>query len=420
MNILLMTYGSRGDVEPFLALAAGFAKAGHTARLAAPEAYAGLAAGSGVEYIPLPGDPATLVETMTQRAGGNPLRMVGVMARFVMPIAASVFARLRELAPGSDAIVHSFLFTHAGYELAKSLGVPDFSAQMFPMFAPTAAFAAPAFPELPLSGIYRRITHTLTNGIFRHGGGILYGQVRRRHPEFPPLTGWPFAGASGRGGRRTSLLFGFSRHVVPPPPEWTAGVHVTGYWQLDPPREDEIPAGLRRFLESGPPPVYIGFGSANPRDIRRLEAIAREAVQATGQRCVLSLGGGKLNPEAGSGGVFAADSIPHRWLFPRTCVVVHHGGAGTTGAGLRAGIPNILIPHTADQPFWANRVRRLGAGPAPIPPGKLTAGRLAAAIDESLHDAAMRTRCRELGEKIDTEDGVGKAVRIVEQGLPKS
>jgi sterol 3beta-glucosyltransferase len=417
MNILLMTYGTRGDVEPFLALAAGFAKAGHNTRLAAPETYAGLAAGSGVEYIPLPGDPAALVAAMTQQAGGNPLRMVGVMAQFVAPLAASVFARLRELAPGSDAIVHSFLLTQAGYELAKSLGIPDFSAQMFPMFAPTAAFAAPAFPELPLSRIYRRLTHTLTNGIFRHGGGFLYGQVRRRHPEFPPLTGWPFAGSSGQ---RTPLLFGFSRHVVPPPPEWKTGVHVTGFWQLNPPREDSIPAELRRFVESGPPPVYIGFGSANPRDTRRLEAIAHEAVQSTGQRCVLSLGGGKPNPEAGSGAVFAADSIPHRWLFPRTCAVVHHGGAGTTGAGLRAGIPNILIPHTADQPFWANRVRRLGAGPAPISLGKLTAGRLVAAIDEALHDAAMRTRCQELGAEIDAEDGVEKAVRIVEQELPPS
>lgn len=409
MRILLMTYGSRGDVEPFLALARGFVKAGHTARLAAPETYAGLAAGTGVEFIPLPGDPPALVAAMVREAGGNPLRMIGVMVRFVYPLAASVYKHLLTAAPGADAILHSFLFTQAGYEIARQLGIPDFSAQMFPMFAPTAAFAAPGFPDLPLSGIYRRLTHQISNGIFRHGGGLLYGQVRRRHPGLPPLTGWPFT----TPGRVTPLLFGFSRHVVPRPVEWPPSVHVTGFWQPDPPREEEIPAELSRFIDSGTTPIYIGFGSANPRDSSRLAAIAREAVRLTGQRCILSIGESESILENDSMNIFPVNSIPHRWLFPRMFAVVHHGGAGTTGVGLRAGIPNILVPFTADQPFWASRVRRLGAGPAPIPLGRLTARRLAASIDESLRDEAMRERCHNLGRTISAEDGVGEAVSIV-------
>jgi sterol 3beta-glucosyltransferase len=410
MRILLMTYGTRGDVEPFLALAEGFVRAGHSARLAAPEAYANLAADTGVEYVPLPGDPERLSAAMVQQAGGNPLRMIGVMTRFVFPLAAAVYGRLRDIAPGSDAIVHSFLFTQSGYELADSLGIPDFSAQMFPMFAPTAEFTAPGFPDLPLSGIFRRMTHTLFNNIFRHGGGILYGQVRRGHPEFPPLTGWLFSPANDR---ITPLLFGFSRHVVPRPAEWLPSVHITGYWQPGLPRDEDVPADLRRFLDAGPAPVYIGFGSAIPRDIKKLAGITVEALRRTGRRGILSLGKTADLASLESKDNFAVESVSHRWLFPRMSAVVHHGGAGTTGAGLRAGIPNILIPFTADQPFWASRVGRLGAGPRSIPLGKLNPGRLTAAIDEAMRDEPMRARCREIGSQIEAEDGVARAVDLV-------
>ncbi len=415
MRILLMTYGTRGDVEPFLALAQGFVKAGHTARLAAPETYASLAAKSGVEYIPLPGDPEQLSAAMVQQAGGNPLRMIGVMARFVFPIAAKVYGRLRGAAPGSDAIVHSFLLTQAGYEIAKSLGVPDFSAQMFPMFAPTDQFAAPGFPLLPLPGIYRRMTHVLFNGIFQHGGGFIYKRMRRSHPEFPPLTGWPFSPGEKR---ITPILFGFSRHVVPRPADWPAWAHITGYWQTAKPREEDMPVDLRRFVESGPPPVFIGFGSAIPSDMERLAGVAVDSLHRTGQRGILSMRKTVILPKGTARDVLEIGSIPHRWLFPRTSAVVHHGGAGTTGAGLRAGIPNIVIPFTADQSFWAARVSELGAGPEPIPLRELTAERLAAAIDRALNDEAMRARCRELGKKIDAEDGVERAAERVTRELP--
>jgi sterol 3beta-glucosyltransferase len=410
MRILLMTYGTRGDIEPFLALAQGFIKAGHCTRLAAPASFASLAAHTGVEYIPLPGNPEDLGAAMVQQAGGNPLRMIGVMARFVFPLAAEVYGRLREIAPGSDAILHSFLFTHAGYEIAKSLGIPDFSAQMFPMFAPTAKFAAPGFPIWPLPGIYRKLTHVLFNNIFRHGGGLLYNQVRRSHPDFPPLTGWPF---SPKSGRITPLLFGFSRHVVPRPADWPAHAHITGYWQMDPPREEEVPADLRRFIEAGPPPVCIGFGSAIPREMHTLAGIAVDALRQTGQRGILSMGAAHPLPEAAARNIFSAGPVSHRWLFPQMRAVVHHGGAGTTGAGLRAGVPNIIIPFTSDQPFWASRVRALGAGPEPIQLRKLTAEALAAAIDRALNDGAMRARCRDLGKLIDAEDGTARAVEWV-------
>jgi sterol 3beta-glucosyltransferase len=414
MRIFLMTYGTRGDVEPFVALAHGCVKAGHTARLAAPEVYAPLAAHTGIEYIPLPGNPGDLAAAMVREAGNNPLRMIAVMTRFVFPLAAEVYGRLREIAPGSDAIVHSFLFTHSGYELAIALGVPDFSAQMFPMFAPTSAFASPGFPDAPLPGISRKWTHILFNNIFRHGGGLLYNRIRRGRPDLPPLTGWPF---SPKFGRVTPLLFGFSEHVVPRPADWPAHVHITGYWQLGEPREETIPEELRRFLDAGDPPVFAGFGSAGSHETARLMEITLEALRQTGQRGILSMGAAPHLPESAARDCLAVRSVTHRWLFPRTSAVAHHGGAGTTGAGLRAGVPNIVVPFTADQPFWAARVRMLGAGPQPVPLRKLTAEKLAAAIDQALRDEKMRARCREIGKKIDAEDGVDRAVERVTRQL---
>jgi UDP:flavonoid glycosyltransferase YjiC (YdhE family) len=333
--------------------------------------------------------------------------MIRVMSRFVLPLAASVYVRLRQAAPGSDAIVHSFLLTQAGYELARIHDIPDFSAQMFPMFAPTSEFSAPGFPARHLPAFLRRWTHVLFQAIFRRGGGLLYGRMRRSRPDLPPLTGWPF---SAGGGRITPLLFGFSEHVVPRPRDWPEWTHITGYWQND--RASRMDADLLRFLEYGPPPVFIGFGSYTSQDASRLTEIARGALMKSGQRGIVSTG---KEPTSGidSRDMRMVGSIPHRWLFPRMAAVVHHGGAGTTGAGLRAGIPNIIVPFTADQPFWAERVRLLGAGPEPIPLRKLTAKGLAAAIDQALRDEGMKNRCRELGKRIDMEDGVANAVELI-------
>ena len=280
---------------------------------------------------------------------------------------------------------------------------------MFPMFAPTAEFAAPGFPDAALPGIYRKLTHILFNNIFRHGGGMLYGFVRRSHPEFPPLTGWPF---SPKSGRITPLLFGFSEHVVPRPADWPAWAHITGYWQMDEPREQDIPADVRRFLELGP-----GAGVHRFRK-RRAEGYAAAGRHRPGCSAPDRAAGNPLDWREGDGrrrsmrGIFfRSDRFPTAGCSQGWVAVVHHGGAGTTGAGLRAGVPNIVVPFTADQPFWAARVRALGAGPEPIPLRNLTAETLAAAIDAALHDGAMRARCAALGKKIDAENGVDRAVK---------
>jgi UDP:flavonoid glycosyltransferase YjiC (YdhE family) len=209
-------------------------------------------------------------------------------------------------------------------------------------------------------------------------------------------------------------LYGFSPRVVAPPDDWAGDRYVTGYWFLDPDPAWDPPDQLLSFLDAGPAPLYVGFGSSSMRQPRQLAQIAIQALARTGQRGLLGLANDALDSEQLPPHVYPIGAIPHHWLFPRTAAVVHHGGAGTTGAGLRAGVPSIVVPFTTDQPFWGRRVFRLGTGPRPIPATKLTTDNLAEAICQAVSDAPMAAKARALGRRIRQEDGTGRAVTIVE------
>jgi UDP:flavonoid glycosyltransferase YjiC (YdhE family) len=205
------------------------------------------------------------------------------------------------------------------------------------------------------------------------------------------------------------VLYGISPTVVPPPSDWDARRRFVGYWTL-PPADDWRPAPeLEAFLARGPAPVCVGFGSMTSDDPRALTELVLEAVRRAGARAVLLSGWGALR-DVQREDVFVAESVPHEWLFPRMSAVVHHGGAGTTAAGFRSGVPAIVVPFTMDQPFWASRVAALGAGPTPIPRKRLTVQALADALRVATNDRAMRERAATLGALIREEDGVRVAV----------
>jgi sterol 3beta-glucosyltransferase len=216
---------------------------------------------------------------------------------------------------------------------------------------------------------------------------------------------------------RAPNFHAYSQYVLPRPEDWPPNVHVTGYWFLDTDAGWTPPADLVEFLAAGEPPVYVGFGSMSDRNPEKNAGIVLEALAETGQRGVLHAGWGGLQAENIPDTVFAVEDIPHDWLFPRMAAVVHHGGAGTTAAGLRAGVPNITVPFFADQPFWGKCINRLGVGPPPIARDQLTPSRLANAIRQAVSDQEMQQRAGVLGEKIRGEDGVGTAVELIEVHL---
>jgi UDP:flavonoid glycosyltransferase YjiC (YdhE family) len=273
-----------------------------------------------------------------------------------------------------------------------------------------------AFPRWPssLPG-YNLTSHWLAYQIVWQAFRPTINRWRR---EALGLGRAPFWGRFGETRREVPrqevpVLNGFSGHVVLRPPDWGDRVQVTGYWF---PEEEEWqpPADLVRFLEGGPPPVFVGFGSMPVPDAEGTTALVLEALRRSGQRGIVHAGWGGVGSRDLPEWAFRLEYAPYGWLFPRMAAVVHHGGSGTTAFGLRAGVPSLVVPFVFDQFYWGRRIAELGVGPAPVPFGKLTARRLAAAIDQAVSDGGMRQRARVLGERIRVEDGLGTAVGVLE------
>ena len=216
------------------------------------------------------------------------------------------------------------------------------------------------------------------------------------------------------------MLYGWSPSVLPQPADWGRWLHVTGYWFLEHPGEWKPPRELADFLDSGPPPVYVGFGSMNKTDPEELTDIVLRALERTDRRGVLVAGWGGISNSALSDMVYRVDEVPHDWLFERIEAAIHHGGAGTTAASLRAGIPTIVVPFFADQPFWGRRVAELGVGPQPIPRRSLTVEWLANAIQQATADRVMKSRASALGQRIRAENGIERAVEAFDLHITKA
>lgn len=411
MRITLLTYGSRGDFQPFLALALGLRKAGHAVRLAGPGRFADSAAAHAVPFAGLAGDPAEISRRLND-AGANTFRMVGAIRNYIFAIAPQVVHQVREAVADADLVVHSFLFTAGAHTFARQQGIPDVSVQTFPMFAPTRAFPNVAAAGLP-PGALSYFSHWFAAQVFRYGGASGYQRLRRESTgELPRRLHWPFRRVDDRP--LSPLVFAYSPTVLPPPDDWTSPhVHVPGYFFLDEPAYAPPPA-LVDFLAAGDPPVCISFGSMVNRDSERIGRAAQAALARTGRRGIVLTGWGGWRPEKAPGNTLYLDEAPHAWLFPRCAAVVHHGGAGTTAAGLRAGVPNVVVPFAGDQPFWGKRVAALGAGPDPLPVRKLGPDSLTAALERALKDESIRRAAAEVGAQIQAEDGVGQAVQLIE------
>lgn len=418
MRLTLLTMGSRGDVQPYVALGGGLQRAGHSVVLATHREFETFIRAHGLEFAPVTGDPRTIVRSETGQqfleGGNNSLAFALGLLRIVDPLVEQVFKDCLAACAGADLILTSVLGVLAGYHIHQKTGQPLLPAYLQQLH-PTARYpsqVAALLPAGPWSSAYNRLTYWLSDQAFWQLGRGPMNRARRTVLGLPPL---PLSGLASREFiTRNPFLYGFSEQVLPRAPEWPANVHVTGYWFLDEP-DYQPPAALERFLEAGPPPVYIGFGSLVRRDPAGLTRRMLEALRLTGQRGILLGGWGGLQSANLPAEVFHIDAVPHAWLFPRTAAVVHHGGSGTTAAGLRAGVPSLILPIFGDQPFWGWRVAQLGVGPAPIPEARLTVRRLAAAIDQAVHDSALRQRAAALGEQIRAEAGVARAVQLIEQ-----
>jgi sterol 3beta-glucosyltransferase len=195
--------------------------------------------------------------------------------------------------------------------------------------------------------------------------------------------------------------------------------HVTGFWFLDEPAWIP-PSDLQDFLDNGEPPVYIGFGSMAADKPEATAKLVIDAATQANVRAVISTGWRGMDADDLPAHIYRLDTAPHAWLFPKMRAVVHHGGAGTTAAGLRAGVPTAIIPFFADQPYWGQQIYRMGLGTVPIPRKALTVEKLAAALIDIGHDEALKNRAAIVGERVRGEEGGSAAVRIIEEAIGSS
>ncbi len=414
--LVIVCAGTRGDVQPYVALGKGLVKAGYRVRLVTHENFGDLVQAHGLEFAPVRVNPRDLMKEGRARAvlaaGGNPVRhmwrMFGLYRRLMPVFLQDCVQGCR----GAQGILFSIL-GFPGYHIAEAMGIPAIAAFLQPQTR-TRAFPAPTgyTPRwLRSLGVYNWLSYVFTE-LF--GWNLARATVNRWRVEVLGLKPLSFVGPYPHLYRgQVPVLYGFSRHVVPRPPDWPSSVHVTGYWFLDTSRGWAPPRDLEEFLRTGDPPIYVGFGSMRPSDPLWTAQVVGDALHRVGARGIISKGWADLRPVEKSGDVFLVDDVPHDWLFPRVSAVVHHGGAGTTAAGLRAGRPTLVVPFIVDQFFWGDRVANLGAGPAPIPEKRLTVERLAQAMEQILHDTAMRECVEDLGERIRSEDGVAEAVRLI-------
>ncbi|MBK1786597.1 glycosyltransferase [Prauserella cavernicola] len=401
MRVSLVVLGSRGDVQPFIALGRTLRDRGHTVTLATHQDFAGLVEEAELGFFELPGSPRdflahpALAEALQQ--GASLFRAARKVPRPSKEQNQVLAQAVAAAAKDADLVLNTILsripFEDDGTK-------PWGSLSWWPL-NPTSRWPAMMAPQVQRGPVYNRVTHWVA--------GVLNWLSLRAYRSDAGLPALPVGDPYRELGRDVPLLCPVTREMFTEPPDWPALSHVTGYWFWD--REWTPPKDLEAFVEDGPAPVTLSFGSIWPV-YPPAETLAKvlSAVRAHGRKLVL-IGGPKDVPSD----VFRITDVHYPWLFPRSSVVVHHGGCNTTGDALRSGTAQVVVPTFADSPFWAAQVRRLGVSPDPVPYAKFTAEKLETALGQALGDDSIRKRADEIGTAIRAEDGVGRAADIVER-----
>ncbi len=409
MKITILTYGSRGDVQPFIPLSLGLIAQGHTVKLAAPARFSSLVEGYGIQFVPLAGEPEELSRRFKD-AGSNFLKIVGEMMDYVSDIVLDVLHQTEASCENADLIIHTFLHAVGAHTSARERNIPDIHIQTFPVFTPTGDYPNVTLPDLR-NPFLNCLTHVMASRLMWWGAWLGFEQVRRRARLPKRQLYWPFEEDPAR--LPTPVLCAWSPSVIPASSGWPPHVAVTGWYFFASNKHDPPTTELETFIEAGKSPVCISFGSMVNRNAEKVDRIVRQSLAQTGNRGIVLTGWSQLK-HLPSESLLYMDTVPHDWLLPRCKMIIHHGGAGTTSAGLQAGIPNIVVPFAVDQPFWGRRVHAIGAGPSPIPVKKLTTDNLTQAILEA-ETNACRERAVQIGQRIRSEDGVGAAIGLIEK-----
>ncbi len=417
--ISVLAAGTRGDAQPPAMLCRELARRGHEVRFLAHAEFANMVEGSGVSPKPLPGDlHAELVSADAQKffnKGGNPFTFLRWFVDVAKKFTAQTTPLVRDYCEGSDIVVGTGLMDYYSTMMARALKTKAVHVYMQPA-VPTREFPCALInvPPFELPGWLNKLEARLYFETMWLGARPVANYAHRLLGLPPASWRVPIMDELHHG---QPFLMAYSEVFLPRPADWPDHVEVTGFWFQDTPLDWQPPADLVRFIESGPPPVYAGFGSMVMKDPQATVNVVLEAVATCGARAVIAAGWGGLKPANLPPNVFAVDTVPHDWLLPKMAAAIHHGGAGTTGACLRAGIPQVVVPFVGDQFFWGRQVEKQGVGPKSIAHSRLTAAALANTLGGTLNDSGMRKKAAEMGERVRAENGIVRASTVIEQVL---
>lgn len=403
MRIIIPTIGTRGDVQPYIALALGLQQAGHTVTLATHPIMRGLVEGYGVLFAPI-GPDIDIGEEAARIRARSPNFLTGFMRvmKFSFSMLEQAYPTLLELCRSADLVIVSHSAT-GGME-ADRLGLPRVSVTLM----------AEAIPvNNPEDSIFKRAVMKIAGA----GMGLM---MTRPLDAIRKRVGLPPIGPTGITSPELNLI-PLSPHISPPNPLWEARHHLTGYWFAPAPETWSPPPDLVNFIAAGEPPLVVSLGAMalSGDDAYEAAQMTIAALQQVGARAVIQGWDEPMKHIHLPPSVYHAGSIPHDWLLPRASGLIHHGGFGTTAAGFRAGIPMLVIPHIIDQYLWGNKVAGLGVGPKPIDRAKLRAANMTDALRQ-MTSTDMRSAARNLGMAIRSEpDGVSAAVDLIGEFLAK-
>ncbi|MDH6108352.1 sterol 3beta-glucosyltransferase [Kitasatospora sp. MAP12-15] len=412
MRVAVMTAGSRGDVAPYTGLGHALVRAGHQVTLVTHTRFAPLAAAAGMEFHALPVDPLAELQSARGQALHRSSTGAGKLLR-VIALARSAVDRttddLLQAARTSDVLLLSSSLGPLGHTIAEGLGLPSIGVYLQPLAA-TGEFAPPVTGTRSWGPLGNRVAGRAVNAAVDR---IFADSVRTLQARLDLPRHRPRAARRARERQDWPIYHGFSPLVVNRPRDWRSGLRIAGYWWPHDPPQAQLPDQLRAFLSASPPPVFVGLGSATVPDPERLSRTIVRALRAAGLRGVIQRGWSELCFEDDD--MLTVDEVPHQLLFPHLAAAVHHAGAGTTAAALRAGIPAIPLPVQFDAAFWAARLTALGVAPAAIPLRRLTAQDLTAALVQATTDPSYTRRAQALAARIRQEDGAGPVVAAVDR-----
>lgn len=410
-TITLLTSGTQGDVIPYIALGEGLQNAGYNVRIAAPIGFANLIQQSKIKFSPYEGNPSDLLVEQGDQTpltiGKNFIRSIQSTNNFIKqarPLYRKMLHTAFEACKDSDLIIHG-LPTLWGSHIAEGLKIPTVRALLQPL-APTNEFASALLPFRFSLRFINWFSHVIVTQVTYLSWRSEINHARRNLFQ---LGSAPLLDSSLRNfSEQPFTLNGFSEQIVPRPKDWNEKQIITGYWRRQP-QEWTPPKELLQFINSSSNLIAIGFGSPSTKDISQTINILEEALNQTNTQAILTIPS-KWHGEIKCKNIFPIDYVPHDWLYKHVKVAVHHGGAGTTSASLHAGIPTITLPLAIDQFFWGERIYKIGVGSRPIPQRRLTAEKLAHAIQIALSDETMKARAKSVSEKLSLENGIQVAV----------